>query len=79
MKHFVFIGVVALLLSACGSGGSGSGAGSTGSSTENNSVMDAFTAYVASLVGSASDNSEPVAVDSVNVTTSESAEASPVM
>jgi hypothetical protein len=75
MKNLVLIAATVLALSACGgSGSSGADAGATGGSNTGASMFDAFTSFVASLVGTTPDNTEPVSTDSVGLTTSDTTE-----
>lgn len=72
------LGAFMLAISLGGCGGSSNSAGNGSVSDNGASMVDAFTSYVASLVGTAPDDTEPVAIESVAVTSSESAEPAAV-
>ncbi|HEV2610704.1 MAG TPA: hypothetical protein VGU61_10600 [Noviherbaspirillum sp.] len=77
-KYLLIIGMSAVLAACGGSGGDGAVANPGGSNPPPMSTVDAFFTRVMALIGSSSDNTEPVAVDSVSPTTPEDSEPSPL-
>lgn len=82
MKKYALITALAILLAACGGGRGNGNAGAGGTANDEpggGMAMNAFTAFVASLIGTSSDSAEPQEIDSVPVSTADTSEPAPVM
>lgn len=66
------------MLAGCGGGGSASSAGNANGNGNGAGGMDAFTGYVASLLSSSPDNTEPQQVDTVAPSTPDNTEPATV-
>lgn len=78
MKKLALIAALALTLSACGGSSHTKSSPPEPAPAAPVSMIDAFFAAVRSLVSSAPDDSEPVAIDSTAVTAPENSEPEPV-
>lgn len=83
-KRILAAGAVLLAvaaLSACGGGSDGGGSsdgGNGGSQTSGPGASDAFFTRVLALIGSSPDNTEPVAIGEIAVTTPDDSEPAPL-
>jgi hypothetical protein len=77
-KRILAVGAVLLAIAALGGCGGGSDDGNSGNQASNPGASDAFFTKVQALISSSPDNTEPVAISDIAVTTPNDIEPAPL-